>query len=203
MEAILAKNINQPKVSQSDQTDSKKAQAQSRATILVADDDFFVIDLLKEFLSGSGYDIVTAGSGEEALLKMGSTGVDMALIDLKMPGMDGLETIERMTATDPDMVTILMTGYPTLDSSVKAIRLGASDYILKPFKLEEVSTAIDRAIKERSIRLEVKSLRKRMSELEKNITEKKDTIKINQNLGRATQSDGHAAKALPSDKLPQ
>jgi DNA-binding NtrC family response regulator len=181
---------------------SQKAPAQNRATILVVDDDNLVVDLLKEYLIGIGHEIITAGSGEEALLKMRSGGADLALVDLKMPGMDGLETIERMAETNPDIVTILMTGYPTLDSSVRAIRLGASDYILKPFKLEEVSTAVRRAIKERSIRLEVKNLRNRMFELEKNIIEKKDSIKINKKFGVATTSEGYAPMVMPHAELP-
>lgn len=181
---------------------SQKALEQNRATILVVDDDALVVDLLKEYLLGNGHEIITAGSGEEALLKIRSLGADVALVDLKMPGMDGLETIERMAETDPDIVTILMTGYPTLDSSVKAIRLGASDYILKPFKLAEVSTAVGRAIKERSIRIEVKNLRSRMFELEKNMNEKKDNIKVNKKLGVIATSEGFAAKVSPPQEIP-
>jgi DNA-binding NtrC family response regulator len=194
LEATLTKSIKKPEISQ-------KALAQNRATILVVDDDILVVDLLKEYLIGNGHDIITAASGEEALLKIRSVGADLALVDLKMPGMDGLETIERMAESDPDTVTILITGYPTLDSSVRAIRLGASDYILKPFKLEDVNTAVGRAIKERSIRLEVKNLRSRMFELEKNIIEKKDSIKVNKKLGVVTTSERYATKALPPDEL--
>ena len=195
LDTALDKTIKENEISQ-------RAYALDRATILVVDDDSLVVDLLKEYLLSNGHEIITAGSGEEALLKIRSVKADVALVDLKMPGIDGLETIERMAETDPDTVTILMTGYPTLDSSVRAIRLGASDYILKPFKLTEVGTAVGRAIKERSIRLEVKNLRSRMFELEKNISEKKDSIKVNKKLSAAAMAEGLAAKVSPPHKLP-
>ncbi len=191
MEQTFAKTTSEPLLSQ-------KAQRNETGTILVVDDDPFVVDLLQDYLGGSGYDIITAGSGEEALLKLGSVRVDMALIDLKMPGMDGLETVERVSEIDPGIVTILMTGYPTLDSSVKAMRLGASDYILKPFKLEEVGLSVKKATKERELRMEVKNLRTRVVELEKSIADRKDSIKINKKLGVIATPEGYASKPLPN-----
>ena len=173
-----------------------KAQKKDQITILVVDDDSLIIDLLNEYLAGYGYDIIKAGSGEEALLKIKSMRIDLALVDLKMPGMDGLETVEHIAEIDHDLVTILMTGYPTLDSSVKAMRLGASDYILKPFKLQEVSLAVKNAIKQRGLRREVKSLRARVSELEKSMSDRKDSIKINKKLDVIAASNGHTEKPL-------
>jgi DNA-binding NtrC family response regulator len=128
----------------------------------------------------SDYRVISAGSGEKAISALAQSSCDVVLVDLKMPGLDGLQTICKITEIDPDIVTILMTGFPTLDSSVKAIRLGASDYLLKPFKLDEIDLAVKNAIHEREVRREMKNLRDRVSELEQNITDKKGLFTINQ-----------------------
>jgi DNA-binding NtrC family response regulator len=148
-------------------------------TLLIVDDDALVLDLLSELLRDNDYRLITAGSGEEALTKINASPIDIAIVDCKMPGMNGLETIERITEISPEVVSILMTAFPTIDSSIKAIKLGASDYLLKPFKLDEVELAIERAIKERELRREMKNLRTRVSELEKGISDKKENIKVN------------------------
>lgn len=165
-------------------------------SILVVDDDPFVLELLTEYLKGDGYNVLSANCGEEAISRLSTVRVDVALVDLKMSGMDGLATIERMGEIDPDTVTILMTGFPTLDSSVQAIKLGASDYILKPFEMEEVSLSIRKAVKVRNLRLEMKSLRKRVSELEKGISERRENIKVNQKVGVVTTLEGYSTKVI-------
>ncbi len=159
----------------------KSSRVESAVRILVIDDDENILELLGEFLADSGYDVSTADSGEAALEQIKSVTPDVALVDYKMPGMDGLETIRRIGEISSDTVTIIMTGFPTLDSSIMAIKLGASDYILKPFKLREVSLSLQKAVKEWRMRSEMSQLRKRVSELESGISEKKDSIKINRN----------------------
>jgi YesN/AraC family two-component response regulator len=163
-------------------------------TVLVVDDDQLVLELLQEYLKDEEYQVITAGSGEEGISKIHSVRVDIALVDYKMPGMDGLETIEKMTESDPETVTILMTGFPTIDSSIKAMKLGASNYILKPFKLEEVKLAVTKATQEHQLRQEMKNLRKRVSEFEKGITEKKESIKFNQKLNIVSTPEGYSAR---------
>lgn len=176
--------------------DPQQKTKQLSAIILVADDDPLVLDLLSEYLWGLGYSVITANSGEDAVAKIKSARVDVALVDFKMTGMDGLQTIEKITEIDPDTVTILMTGYPTLDSSIQAIKLGASDYILKPFKLEEVSLSVNKAVQERNVRIEMKNLRKRVSELEKGLADRKDSIKVNQKLGVVATLEGYSTKMI-------
>jgi DNA-binding NtrC family response regulator len=171
----------------------RSSPAESLVRVMVVDDDQFVLELLDEFLTGSGYDVFTARSGEAALGRIKTGNTDIALVDYKLPGMDGLETIKRINQISPDTVTIIMTGFPTLDSSISAIRLGASDYILKPFKLNEVSLSLQKATKERSMKSEMNQLRKRISELESNISEKRDTIKINRKIGVVPGPHGYSA----------
>lgn len=168
-------------------------------TVLVVDDDQLVLELLQEYLRDEEFQVITAGSGEDGISKVKSVRVDIALIDYKMPGMDGLETIEKITHTDPDTVTILMTGFPTIESSVKAMKLGASNYILKPFKLEEVKMAVTKAQQEHLLRQEMKNLRKRVAEFEKGITEKKESIKFNQKLNIISTPEGYSTRITAHD----
>jgi DNA-binding NtrC family response regulator len=170
------------------------------ASVLIVDDECFVIELLTEFLRDEGYKVISASSGEEAILHMRSVKIDIVLIDFKMNGMDGLQTVEQIAEIDPDAVAILMTGFPTLDTSIKAIKTGISDYILKPFKLDEVSFSLKKAIKEHELRIEMKNLKRRVSELEKNINEKKESIKINQNIGVITTLEGYSTKIMSHDE---
>jgi DNA-binding NtrC family response regulator len=160
------------------------------------DDDGFVLELLGDFLKEEKYNVVTASSGTEAITKLSALKIDIALVDYKMPGIDGLQTIEELLKIDQDVVAILMTGFPTVDSSVKAIKMGASDYIVKPFKLEEVSLSVRKAVRARDMKLEVKNLRKKIQELEKNVIEKRDSIKINQHLGVVTTLEGYSTRVV-------
>ncbi|OGC89451.1 MAG: hypothetical protein A2W25_16510 [candidate division Zixibacteria bacterium RBG_16_53_22] len=154
-----------------------------------------VLDLLSELLGHSEFAIATASSGEEALAKMRAIPIDVALVDFKMPGIDGLETIERISVVDPEIVTVIMTGFPTLDSSIRAIKLGASDYLLKPFRLEEVNLAVGRAIKERELRREMRSLRRRAAVLDKSTEGNKDNIKINQKVNSTSTASFLTARS--------
>jgi len=134
--------------------------------ILVVDDETFVRDLLNEFLSKQGYNVVIAESGEMATELAKKHDLDVALVDLKMPGIDGLETLNRLKNIHPHMPVIIMTGYPTIETSIKALRLGAYDYVLKPFKLNELKTAIEKALKERRLKVEIDLLRGKIKSIE-------------------------------------
>jgi DNA-binding NtrC family response regulator len=174
----------------------------SAFTVLVVDDDQLVLELLQEYLRSDEFKVITAGSGEEGISKMRAAKVDIALVDYKMPGMDGLETIERMTESDPETVTILMTGFPTIDSSIKAMKLGASNYILKPFKLDEVNLAVTKAAQEYQVRQEIRNLRKRVAEFEKGISEKKESIKFNQKLNIISTPEGYSTRITAHEAEP-
>lgn len=178
----------------------KRSRAESSIKVMVIDDDDFVLELLDEFLTDSGYDVYTTDSGEAALEQIKTASPDVALVDFKLPGMDGLETIRRISEVSSDTVTIIMTGFPTLDSSIMAIKLGASDYILKPFKLDEVSLSLQKAVRERRMKSEMSQLRKRVSELESSISEKKDSIKIHKNIGVIPGPHGYSTRYVtPKD----
>jgi two-component system, NtrC family, response regulator AtoC len=114
------------------------------ATVLVADDDAVARDLLVEVLSREGYHVLSAADGNEAIKASQSAVIDLALIDLRMPGLDGLELLHRLTRTVPDVVVIILTAFATMDTTIATIRAGAYDYLSKPFRMEEIKLVVRR-----------------------------------------------------------
>ena len=126
----------------------------------------FVRELLLEFLSSEGYEVSLADSGEKAVKLMQSEPADVVLVDLKMPGIDGIETLRQIKKTAPDVLAIVMTGYPTIDSSIEALRCGAYDYVVKPFKLNDLKSSIKRALEEHKLKDQTTRLKERITHLE-------------------------------------
>jgi DNA-binding NtrC family response regulator len=134
--------------------------------ILVVDDELFVRELLLEFLSSQGYEVSLAESGEKAVQLLQNQPARVALVDLKMPGMDGIQTLKEITKVVPHILTIIMTGYPTVESSIEALRFGAHDYVVKPFKLNDLKASIEKALGEQQLRTEISCLKNRVRQLE-------------------------------------
>lgn len=134
--------------------------------VLLVEDEDFIREVLREFLCGRGYEVTEVRSGEEAVDISSAGKFDVGLLDLKLPGMDGIEVAKRLREVDPDIVTIIMTGYPSLESVVEATREGVHDYIVKPFRLVELERTLERAIEERRRDKENKLLKEKLAELE-------------------------------------
>jgi two-component system response regulator AtoC len=139
--------------------------------ILVVDDELFVRELLLEFLSSQGYDVTLADCGEKALELAQTEPPNVALVDLKMPGMDGIRTLKEMKKVAPEALGIIMTGYPTIESSIEALRHGAHDYVIKPFKLNDLKFSIEKALGEQKLKVEINQLRDRVKRLETELRE--------------------------------
>ncbi len=127
--------------------------------ILVVDDDLSQRELLAGFLKKRGHVITTAASGIEAVAENKTTGFDLAILDLKMPELDGIETIVRMKEIDPETYFVVLTGYGTVESAVKAMKAGAYDYLNKPVNLDELELIIEHVQNDQSMHQELALLR--------------------------------------------
>lgn len=121
------------------------------ARILIVDDEDELRSLLCEAVSGFGHEVFSASDGVEGLRLYKQQEVDLVITDLKMPRMDGLGLLKEIKAIRHDAVVLMITGYPTVDSAVQAIKLGAYDYITKPFKFEEIEVVIQRAVDKKKL----------------------------------------------------
>jgi len=141
-----------------------------RTRLLIADDEAALMKALCDTLRGEGYETVGVTSGEAALAALRESRFDLLLADLMMPRMDGIELLRAAFEIDPDLVGVIMTGEGTIATAVEAMKTGALDYILKPFKLSSILPVLGRALMVRRLRREraelERSLRARTSELE-------------------------------------
>src|ERR671937_1230539 len=119
----------------------------ARKTILVVDDDKPQRDILQEILTAAGYDVTTAASGEAALKFSKDRRFDLALTDLKMTGMDGIELLQHLLAQDSSIIVILLTAHGSIDSAKDALRRGAFDYLQKPYDRDTLLETLSRALK--------------------------------------------------------
>lgn len=131
--------------------------------ILVVDDEYAVRQALLIWLKKSGYPVEGAGSGEEALEKLGAAPFDFVLLDIKMPGIDGLETLKLIKETYPGTLVVMMTAYASIESAVEAMKLGASDYLIKPLDPELLDPLLMRLLQVRKIYEENALLREQLS----------------------------------------
>lgn len=112
--------------------------------IMVVDDDALGREYLCETLKRGGYDVTGVGNGQQAVSRIGKEDFDMIFMDMKMPGMDGMEALEKVKGISSETVVILMTAYGTIESAVEAMRKGAYDYIIKPFSPDQIELLISR-----------------------------------------------------------
>ena len=122
--------------------------------ILVVDDEEVIRDILSDFLAMEGFEVRTAVDGTDALTQLGSTHFDLVLSDLKMPHMGGIELLDAITEHAPHVVTIIMTGFGTVETAIDAMKRGAYDYIMKPFKMEDVVHTVRRGLERHKLEKE-------------------------------------------------
>ncbi len=115
-------------------------------TILVVDDEVSICQSLKAILEDEGYQVLVAGSGEEALRVVADEMPQLVLLDIWLPGMDGLDTLKSIRAAHPNMLIIMMSGHGTIETAVKATKLGAFDFIEKPLSLDKVMILVNNAL---------------------------------------------------------
>src|SRR3989304_8656341 len=131
--------------------------------ILVVDDEEYTCTVMKRLLSKKGYDVLIARNGYEAVSVCKREDVDLALLDQRMPGISGIETLKEIKSINPAISVVMMTGYATVEEAVKAMKLGAYTYLTKPFdNIEEVEVIIDNALREKSLKDENRYLKSQL-----------------------------------------
>jgi DNA-binding NtrC family response regulator len=119
--------------------------------LLVADDDKVARELLAEALGREGYRVRLAESGEECLRLAETDPYDLALVDLRMPGLDGLGVLKRLASIQPDLPVVILTAFASIETAIEAVNAGAYDYLSKPFRMEEIKVVVRRTLEARRL----------------------------------------------------
>ncbi len=135
---------------------------EQKVSILVVDDEEIVRESLSSWLEEDGYEVVTAENGARALERLPERDWTLLLVDLKMPGMDGIQLMEEVRKVRPDLVILIMTAFATVDTAVNAMKKGAYDYLVKPFNPEDLSLSIRKIVEHQKLVQENVFLRKEL-----------------------------------------
>ncbi len=135
-------------------------------SILVVDDDADMREWVKDDLEHEGFVVETAPGGRAGVERVKAGGIDIVVTDVKMPDLDGLDLLREVREVDPTPFVIVVTGFGSIDTAIRAVKLGAYDYITKPFKIDQLLLGIDKALAERSLRSEVTRLREEVNRRE-------------------------------------
>ncbi len=137
------------------------------ASILIVDDESGIRESLGALLRDEGYDVEAVASGEECLERLDSATFDLVLLDVWLPKMDGLETLERMQAQDDAPIVVMISGHGNIETAVRATKLGAFDFIEKPLSLEKVMLVVRNALEYLRLEEENRRLRAELEERHK------------------------------------
>jgi DNA-binding NtrC family response regulator len=133
-----------------------------RGRVLVVDDEEVIASTLQEFLQGEGYEVAVAADAPSALASIERFEPDLALCDVQLPGLDGLELLEKLLRLRPELLVLIITAYATVESAVAAFRKGAHDYLMKPVIFDELLTKLDRLMRYRRLTAENQALRRQL-----------------------------------------
>jgi DNA-binding NtrC family response regulator len=142
----------------------RKDQNMAAAKVLVVDDEIEFANVIAERMRGRGYEVDTANSGADGMEKIKEKAYDAVLLDLSMPGLDGMETMKRMLDHDKQLQIIILTGYGSVQKGVEAVKQGAADFLEKPADIDALTGKIDEAY-ERRVAFFEENIEKKMSDL--------------------------------------
>jgi len=138
------------------------AEAKKLLHVLIVDDERSIRQACQEIVESLGYDVATAGSGEQAYTILEKQNVDIVLLDMKLPGASGIEVLRQVRRLRPDALVVVITGYGTIQSAVEAMKNGAYDYVTKPFGTEELRLLLERLTGHLQLKAENRVLRERV-----------------------------------------
>ncbi|MEE8471269.1 MAG: response regulator, partial [Dehalococcoidia bacterium] len=162
---------------------------EAKGTVLVVDDEESIRGIVSRRLEAEGYSCVTAADGKGALWESFMHDFDLVLTDIKMPGMSGLEVLSQITNDHPDTGVIMITGLAETQTAVEAMKLGAYDYVTKPFNLDDLVMRVERALERRRLLLENKDYQLQLEQ------------KVERQLGQIRQYYREAIEALAREEM--
>src|SRR5215467_5301006 len=125
-------------------------------TVLVIDDETLTLKTISRGLAGEGFEVFTAASGEDGLKIFAEEKPELTLLDIVLPGIDGVEVLRHIKAASPASIVVMMSAYHMVDRAVEAMKLGAHDYLIKPFHLADLTATLKRASEMLSLRVRVR-----------------------------------------------
>jgi two-component system nitrogen regulation response regulator NtrX len=163
-----------------------------KETILVVDDETGVRASLAGILSDEGYLVETVESGEAALAALSARRYDLVLLDVWLPGADGLEVLARIRAIDAELPVVVISGHGTIETAVKAVRLGAQDFVEKPLSLEKTLLTVRNALRQGRLETEVRALREKLDERYVMVGDSPALRRLRAEIAQAAPSNGRA-----------
>jgi len=160
------------------------------ASILVVDDEAGVRSSLAGILGDEGYAVDEVESGEACLERLGRRSYDLLLLDVWLPGIDGLETLERALQNDPDLAVVMISGHGTVETAVKALRRGAQDFVEKPLALEKTLVVVRNALRRRSLEAENRALKAQVAQRWTIVGESEAIRTLRAEIAQAAPSNG-------------
>jgi DNA-binding NtrC family response regulator len=136
----------------------------TNAHILIVDDQESIRHFIEKAMLDEGYQVSTAGEGREGLQVVARQEPDLVLLDLRLPDMHGLDVLKKLKEDDADLQVIIMTAFGDVESAVRAMKLGAHDYINKPINLEQLFITVEKALESRKLWRELRHLRRQQSD---------------------------------------
>jgi len=168
-----------------------RKEAKEMKPVLIVEDETIMRESLRDWLKDGGYEVETAKEGEEALEKIGEKEFSVAILDLRLPGKDGLEVLREATMKDPKIKGIVITAYPSVETAVEAMKIGAVDYMVKPFAPDALESRIQEILG--PVQVEVKpETRREEAEVKKTATE----------LSVAEEAAAEGAVAISEEEIP-
>ncbi|MCP4346757.1 MAG: response regulator [Desulfobacterales bacterium] len=154
-----------------------KTMMNNKGKLLLADDEPELIKFLKWQLETRSYTVNTAGSGEEALEMLEKSESDILIADIRMPGMDGIELMQKAMKYQPDLQCIVITGHGDIETAIEAMKLGAINYLRKPVGIDELDVAIEKGIEKLQLIQEVRDKQRKIEKTNQELTREKEKLR--------------------------